>query len=167
MYTYLHLAADKDLTMALLDNKVSAVAYETIENQHGELPCLRPMSEIAGRLSVQEGAKYLEKPYKGRGVLLEACRVERGKVAIIGGGNCGFKCMQNGARGMGANVTILDIGVKRLVYLDDVFNGSNTTLYSSEANIQKSLSEADLVIGAVLIPERRRRNLLQNRISNS
>jgi len=152
VYTYLHLAADKDLTMALLDNKVSAVAYETIENQHGELPCLRPMSEIAGRLSVQEGAKYLEKPYKGRGVLLGGVPgVERGKVAIIGGGTVGLNACKM-ARGMGANVTILDIGAKRLAYLDDVFNGSITTLYSSKANIQKSLSEADLVIGAVLIP---------------
>jgi alanine dehydrogenase len=151
LYTYLHLAASAELTTALLDRKVTGVAYETIEDHTG-LPCLKPMSEIAGRLSVQEGAKYLEKPCGGRGVLLGGVPgVERGKIAIIGGGTVGLNACKM-AVGIGAQVTVIDLSLERLALLDDLFGGAITTLYSTSANIEKSLVEADLVIGAVLIP---------------
>ncbi|MBR2809128.1 MAG: alanine dehydrogenase [Erysipelotrichaceae bacterium] len=151
LYTYLHLAAEKRLAKELKDRKVSAVAYETIEEKDG-LPCLRPMSEIAGRLSIQEGAKYIESSYGGRGILLGGVPgVERGKVVIIGGGIAGTYAAK-AAIGMGAQVTVLDINLQRLTYLDDIFGTGVTTLYSSEKNIIKAISEADLVIGAVLIP---------------
>lgn len=151
LYTYLHLAADKKQTDALLEKRVKAVAYETIEvNQ--KLPCLAPMSEIAGRLSVQEGAKYLEKPFGGRGVLLGGVPgVERGKVAILGGGVVGANAAKM-AVGLGADVTLLDINGERMAYLDDVFAGRLKTLYSTDANIKQVLAESDLVIGAVLLP---------------
>ena len=152
LYTYLHLAADPALTDALIKNKVNAVAYETIEDAHRRLPCLRPMSEIAGRLSAQEGAKYLEKTFGGRGVLLGGVPgVCRGKVAILGGGIVGTNALKI-AVGLGADVSILDISGDRLAYLDDIFGNSITTLYSNEANIEAVLREADVVIGAVLIP---------------
>ncbi|NRA36607.1 MAG: alanine dehydrogenase [Planctomycetes bacterium] len=155
LYTYLHLAADKPLTEMLIKNKIKAVAYETIEDDEGKLPCLRPMSEIAGRLSVQEGAKYLEKTYGGRGVLLGGVPgVRRGKIAIIGGGIVGTNACKM-AVGIGAEVNILDVSGDRLAYLDDIFGSSITTLYSHEANIEKALSEADVIIGAVLLPGRK------------
>ncbi|TFG62961.1 MAG: alanine dehydrogenase [Spirochaetales bacterium] len=152
IYTYLHLAASRELTDTLLGKKVKAVAYETIETADGSLPCLKPMSEIAGRLAVQEGAKYLEKTYGGRGVLLGGVPgVERGKVAIIGGGVVGTNACKI-AVGMGAEVTILDINAKRLEYLDDIFSTRITTLYNTDYNLEKVLSQSDLVIGAVLLP---------------
>lgn len=152
IFTYLHLAPNRPLAEALLASGVKAVAYETIENGSGSLPCLRPMSEIAGRLSIQEGAKYLERPFGGRGILLGGVPgVERGKVVVIGGGITGTYAAK-AAVGMGAHVTLLDINLSRLVYLEDIFGASVTTLYSSETNIARSLAEADLVIGAVLIP---------------
>ena len=152
LYTYLHLAADLNLTKALLKNKVKAMAYETIIGDNGSLPCLQPMSEIAGRLAIQEGAKYLEKPYGGRGMLLSGVPgVEKGNIVIIGGGTVGVNACKM-AVGMGANVTILDVSAKRLAYLDDIFHGSITTLYSTKANIQKAIAQADLVVGAVLLP---------------
>ena len=152
LYTYLHLAANKDLTKSLLDKKVKAVAYETIETVDGQLPCLKPMSEIAGRLSIQEGAKYLEKPYGGRGVLLGGVPgVQRGKVAILGGGTVGTNACKI-ATGIGADVTILDINAHRLEYLDDIFGSRINTLYSTDANIEKVLKRSDLIIGAVLVP---------------
>jgi len=151
LYTYLHLAADEKLTNELLTRKVTAVAYETIETDDGALPCLRPMSEIAGRLSVQEGAKYLEKTFGGRGVLLGGVPgVHRGKVVIIGGGVVGLNACKI-AVGLGAEVTLLDVRADRLAYLDDIFNGRVTTLYSTEANIEQVLRDSDLVIGAVLV----------------
>jgi alanine dehydrogenase len=154
LYTYLHLAADAPLTRALLDAGVKAVAYETIVGREGGLPCLAPMSEIAGRMSVQEGAKYLEKTYGGRGVLLAGVPgVERGNVVILGGGNVGTNACKI-AVGMGANVTVMDVNIRRLAYLDDVFPKQITTLYASRDNIQKALAQADLVIGAVLLPGR-------------
>ena len=154
LYTYLHLAADAPLTRALLDAEVDAVAYETIRDRDGALPCLAPMSEIAGRMSVQEGAKYLEKTYGGRGVLLAGVPgVPRGKVVIIGGGNVGTNACKI-AVGMGADVTVLDVSAKRLAYLDDIFPRQITTLYSTRENIRRCLAEADLVIGAVLLPGR-------------
>ena len=152
LYTYLHLAPNKGLVDALLEKKVKAVAYETIKDENGNLPCLRPMSQIAGRLSVQEGAKYLEKGFGGRGILLGGVPgVERGKIVIVGGGVAGTYAAK-AAVGIDAQVTILDINANRLAYLEDIFGASVTTLYSSEANIRKALSEADLVIGSVLIP---------------
>jgi len=151
LYTYLHLAADPQ-AQALMEKGVKAVAYETITDESGHLPCLTPMSEIAGRLATQEGAKYLEKPFGGRGILLGGVPgVMRGNVTIIGGGIVGLNACKI-AVGMGANVTILDISAQRLAYLDDIFGSRITTLYSTRTNILKSIKEADLVIGAVLIP---------------
>ena len=151
LYTYLHLAANVPLARALMDRGVVAIAYETIELPDGSLPCLTPMSEIAGRLSVQEGAKYLEKEFGGRGILLGGVPgVPRGSVAILGGGVVGTNACKI-ATGIGANVTILDVNARRLAYLDDIFGSSITTLYATDANIDYVLSEADIVIGAVLL----------------
>jgi len=151
LFTYLHLAADRDLTEAMMKAGIKGVAYETIETEGGQLPCLQPMSEIAGRLAIQEGAKYLEKTFGGRGVLLGGVPgVERGKVGIIGGGVVGTNACKI-ATGMGADVTILDISATKLAYLDDIFGSRITTLYSTDANIEKILRESDLIIGAVLL----------------
>lgn len=152
LYTYLHLAPNPGLTKELMDRKVKAVAYETITDESGNLPCLRPMSQIAGRLSIQEGAKYLERSFGGRGILLGGVPgVERGKIVIIGGGVAGTYAAK-AAVGIDAQVTLLDVNLNRLSYLEDIFGASVTTLYSTEANITKALKEADLVIGSVLIP---------------
>ncbi len=152
LFTYLHLAADRALTEAMLKAGIKGVAYETIETPDKQLPCLQPMSEIAGRLAVQEGAKFLEKTFGGRGVLLGGVPgVERGKVGIIGGGVVGTNACKI-ATGMGADVTILDISARRLAYLDDIFGSRITALYSTDANIEKVLRESDLIIGAVLLP---------------
>jgi alanine dehydrogenase len=152
LYTYLHLAANEELTNELMQRKIKAVAYETIENSEGQLPCLKPMSEIAGRLAVQEGAKYLEKTFGGRGILLGGVPgITRGKVCILGGGIVGINACKI-ASGMGADVTILDINASRLAYLDDIFGSRITTLYSTAANIDKVLHESDVLIGAVLLP---------------
>ncbi len=152
LFTYLHLAANRELTEELIKRNIKAIAYETIENSEGQLPCLKPMSEIAGRLSVQEGAKYLEKTFGGRGVLLGGVPgVARGKVGILGGGVVGTNACKI-ASGMGADVTILEISASRLAYLDDIFGSRITTLYSTDANIEKVLRESDVIIGAVLLP---------------
>lgn len=161
VYTYLHLAADGSLTRALLESGVSAVGYETMRTADGHLPCLAPMSEIAGRLSVQEGAKYLERPFGGRGVLLSGVPgTERGRVAILGGGTVGLNACKIAA-GMGAEVTVLDVNTARLGYLDDLFGGRITTLYSNDANVERVLGESDLVIGAVLVPGARAPKLVR------
>ena len=152
LYTYLHLADNEPLTRELLARKVKAVAYETIVGPKNSLPCLAPMSHIAGRLSVQEGAKYLEKTFGGRGVLLAGVPgVSCGKVVVLGGGNVGTNACKL-AIGMGANVTVLDINLERLSYLDDLFFPQITTLYASRGNILEAIKDADLVIGAVLVP---------------
>lgn len=152
LFTYLHLAPNPELAEALMKRGVKAVAYETITDKEGNLPCLRPMSQVAGRLSIQEGAKYLERSFGGRGILLGGVPgVERGKITIIGGGIAGTYAAK-AAVGMDAQVTVLDVNLNRLSYLEDVFGASVTTLYSTEANIRKCLAEADLVIGSVLIP---------------
>jgi alanine dehydrogenase len=152
IYTYLHLAAERDLTEALLACKAKAVAYETITDNAGGLPLLRPMSEIAGKLSVQAGARCLEKPMGGRGVLLGgAVGVRNGDIAIIGAGVVGTAALKM-AVGLGANVTVLDTSIDRLTYLDDVFANSIQTLYSTASTIEMAITHADLVIGAVLIP---------------
>ena len=152
LYTYLHLAADKEQTDALLSGKVKGVAYETLIERDGSIPLLAPMSQIAGRLSIQEGAKYLEKIHGGEGVLLAGVPgTPKANVVILGGGNVGTNACKI-AVGMGANVTILDINLHRLAQLDDLFGARIQTLVSSDANIEKSVREADLVVGCVLIP---------------
>lgn len=151
LFTYLHLAADRDFTCTLMALGVTGVAYETIEAEDGHLPCLQPMSQIAGRLAVQEGAKYLEKAFGGRGILLGGVPgVVRGRVAILGGGVVGLNACKI-AVGLGAEVTVLDINAERLAYFDDIFAGRVTTLYSTRANIDRVVRECDLLIGAVLL----------------
>lgn len=152
LYTYLHLAADKPQTDALLDGHVKGVAYETLCERDKSLPLLAPMSQIAGRLSVQEGAKYLEKIFGGSGVLLGGVPgTPKANVVILGGGSVGTNACKI-AVGMGANVTILDVNIQRLAYLDDIFGARIQTLASTDANIEKCVKEADLVVGSVLIP---------------
>jgi len=151
LFTYLHLAADREQAEALLARKIVGIAYETVQLADGTLPLLTPMSEIAGRLAVQEGAKYLEKPFGGRGVLLGGVPgVRRGKVAIIGGGVVGLNAAKI-AVGMGADVVILDVSQKRLAYLADIFGNSLQTLFSTRANTQDALRDCDVLIGAVLV----------------
>ncbi len=152
LYTYLHLAAEAELTKQLMERKVKAVAYETIQLDDGTLPLLTPMSEVAGRMATQVGARYLQKSEGGKGILLAGVPgVRRGKVTIIGGGVSGTSAAVI-AIGMGAQVTILDINMHRLTYLDDIFKNSINTLYSNPLNIEKAVKEADLVIGTVLLP---------------
>lgn len=152
LYTYLHLAAEPELTKQLMERKVKAVAYETIQLDDGTLPLLTPMSEVAGRMATQVGARYLQKSEGGKGILLAGVPgVRRGKVTIIGGGVSGTSAAVI-AIGMGAQVTILDINMHRLTYLDDIFKNSINTLYSNPLNIEKAVKEADLVIGTVLLP---------------
>ena len=152
IYTYLHLAASRELANALLASKCKAIAYETIEDAKGGLPLLRPMSEIAGKLSVQAGARCLEKPMGGRGVLLGgAVGVKKAECVIIGAGVVGTAAVKM-AIGLGANVTLLDKSIDRLAYLDDVFGNQIQTLYSTPTTIEDALAKADLVIGAVLVP---------------
>ena len=152
LYTYLHLAADKPQTDALLGAKVKGVAYETLIERNGSIPLLAPMSQIAGRLSIQEGAKYLEKRFGGEGVLLAGVPgTPKANIVILGGGSVGTNACKI-AVGMGANVTIMDINLQRLAYLDDIFGARIQTLVSNDANIEKAVKEADLVIGCVLIP---------------
>jgi alanine dehydrogenase len=151
LFTYLHLAAVPALADALVQKRVTAVAYETIELEDGSLPCLTPMSAIAGRLAVQQGAKYLERPYGGRGVLLGGVPgVQRGRVVVIGGGVVGTHATKM-AVGLGADVTVLELSQRRLAELDDLFGGRVQTLVSNEGNLVRALAHADLVIGAVLV----------------
>jgi alanine dehydrogenase len=152
LFTYLHLAPLKALTDALLGSKVTGIAYETVKDKAGTLPLLTPMSEVAGRLSVQIGAAYLEKEHGGRGVLLGGVPgVPPGNVCVIGGGIVGTNAAKI-AVGMGAKVTLLDLNLNRLRELDDIFNGKLFTLASNSYNVERAVCEADLVIGGVLIP---------------
>ena len=152
LFTYLHLAPLPELTNRLLDSKVNGVAYETILEPDGSLPLLTPMSEVAGRMSVQVGAQYLEKPNGGRGILLGGVPgVARGNVVILGGGIVGTNAAKI-AIGMDANVTIIDRSLNRLRELDDIFGGQVVTLASNTWTISETLKTADLVVGAVLIP---------------
>jgi len=152
LFTYLHLAPIPDLTGELLKKKVTGIAYETVTDRNGTLPLLTPMSEVAGRMSVQVGASYLEKEKGGRGVLLGGVPgVPPAKVVIIGGGIVGTHAAKI-ALGMGADTTIIDINLNRLRELDDIFGGRVRTLASNSYSIAKATSEADLVIGGVLIP---------------
>jgi alanine dehydrogenase len=151
LYTYLHLAAVPELAKELVNRKVSAVAYETIELANGSLPLLTPMSEVAGRMAVQVGAQCLQKHNGGKGLLLGGVPgVKRGRVVIIGGGVVGINSAKM-AVGLGASVTILDVNAARLAYLDDVFGNNISTLMSNPENIATAVREADLVVGAVLI----------------
>jgi alanine dehydrogenase len=161
IYTYFHFAAAEELTRAVIASGAIAVAYETVQLPSGELPLLTPMSEVAGRMAVQEGAKYLEKLYGGRGVLLGGVPgVAPAEVTIIGGGVVGINAAKMAA-GMGAHVTILDISLDRLRYLDDVLPTNVDTVYSNRHNILESAARADLVIGAVLLPGAKAPHLLK------
>jgi len=152
LYTYLHLAAELPLTKALLERKVKGVAYETIVDNNGGLPLLKPMSEVAGKLSVQAGARCLEKIMGGRGVLLGGVPgTQKANVVIIGGGVVGKSAMKM-AIGLGANVTVFDNNLDTLTTLDDIWGAKIQTLYSTPSAIEAALMDADLVIGAVLIP---------------
>ena len=152
IYTYFHLAAVPELCKVLVKKKVSAVAYETIQLDDGSLPLLRPMSEVAGKMSIQVGAACLEKERGGKGILLGGVPgVRRARVVIIGGGVVGTNAAKM-AVGLGAEVTILDVNLNQLSYLDDVFLGRVSTLNSDAENIARSVREADLVVGGVLIP---------------
>lgn len=152
LFTYLHLAASKELTDALIAKGLVGIAYETIQLPNGSLPLLTPMSEIAGRMAVQVGAQYLEKSYGGRGILLGGIPgVPPAEVVIIGGGVTGTQAAKV-ALGMGANVTILDTNLDRLRYLEDILSGRLVTLASNPETVERSAQYADLLIGAVLIP---------------
>jgi alanine dehydrogenase len=152
LFTYLHLAPLPELTNRLIESKVSGVAYETIREADGSLPLLTPMSEVAGRMSVQVGAQYLEKPNGGRGILLGGVPgVAPANAVILGGGVVGTNAAKM-ALGLGAHVTIIDRDLNRLRDLDDIFNGQVVTLASNALTIRENLRTADLVVGAVLIP---------------
>lgn len=152
LYTYLHLAADKELTEGLMKSGCTGVAYETITNNRGGLPLLVPMSEVAGRMATQIGASYLQLDNGGKGILLGGVPgVRRAKVTVIGAGIAGTNAIKM-AMGLGAEVTALDVSSEKLAYLDDLFDNRITTLYSNIENIENSVINSDLVIGSVLIP---------------
>ncbi|HGO9400702.1 TPA: alanine dehydrogenase [Bacillus cereus] len=152
LFTYLHLAPEPELTKALIDNKVVSIAYETVQLDNRSLPLLAPMSEVAGRMSAQIGAQFLEKNKGGKGILLAGVPgVKRGKVTIIGGDQAGTNAAKI-AVGLGADVTIIDLSAERLRQLDDIFGNQVKTLMSNPYNIAEAVKESDLVIGAVLIP---------------
>ena len=152
LFTYLHLAPDRELTKQLVERKVTGIAYETITDRHGTLPLLTPMSEVAGRMAIQVGAHYLEKMSGGRGILLGGVPgVPAARVVIIGGGVVGTNAAKI-AVGMGAHVTIIDNNLDRLRELDDIFLSKISTLASSAYMIHDAISQADLIVGAVLVP---------------
>jgi len=151
IFTYFHFAANRELTEAMLERKITALAYETLQTEDGQLPCLTPMSEVAGRMAVHEGAKYLEKPMQGRGILLSGVPgVYPAEVTILGAGVVGANACKMAA-GLGANVTVLDINLNRLRYLDEVMPPNVHTLMSNSHNIRESVIKADLVISSVLM----------------
>jgi len=152
MFTYFHFAADRELTEAILASGITAVAYETLRDDQGRLPLLTPMSEVAGRMSIQEGAKYLERPQMGRGILLGGVPgVAPAHITILGGGIVGANAAKVAA-GFGADICLLDVNMDRLRYLDDVMPANVDVLFSDRHTIREQLTRADLVIGAVLIP---------------
>jgi alanine dehydrogenase len=152
LFAYFHFAADRRLTEAVLGTGAAAVAYETLRDRHGHLPLLTPMSEVAGRMSIQEGAKYLERPQMGRGILLGGVPgVQPAQIAILGGGVVGSNAAKVAA-GFGASIAVLDIDLDRLRYLDDVMPPNVTKLFSDRHTIRQELGRADLVIGSVLVP---------------
>jgi alanine dehydrogenase len=161
VFTYFHFAADRGLTEAILRSGATAVAYETLRDEHGRLPLLTPMSEVAGRMSIQEGAKYLERPQMGRGILLGGVPgVQPAQITILGGGTVGANAAKVAA-GFGASVAILDVSVDRLRYLDDIMPPNVTTLFSDRHTIRQQLRSADLVIGSVLVPGARAPRLIE------
>jgi len=161
VFTYFHFAADKELTLACLQSKCIACAYETLTDDAGKLPLLTPMSEVAGKLSIQEGAKYLERPWGGSGVLLGGVPgVAPGNVLIIGGGVVGT-CAARMAAGLGADVVITDINLDRLRFLDEIMPANVRTIYSDPQAIRERLRWADLIIGAVLVPGARAPKLIR------
>src|SRR5262245_38416162 len=152
VFTYFHFAADRKLTEAVLESGATAAAYETLRDDQGRLPLLTPMSEVAGRMSIQEGAKYLERPQMGRGILLGGVPgVAPANIAILGGGVVGANAAKVAA-GFGANIGLLDVNMDRLRYLDDVMPPNVDCLFSDRHTVREQLRNADLVIGAVLIP---------------
>ncbi len=152
VFTYFHFAADQELTEAMIDSKSICIAYETVQDANGKLPLLTPMSEVAGRMSIQQGAKYLEKPVKGKGLLLGGVPgVSPGKVLVLGAGVVGIQAAKMAA-GLGAHVTILDINMDRLRYVNDIMPSHVVTEFSNEYNIRKHIKTHDLIIGGVLIP---------------
>ncbi len=152
LFTYFHFASSEELTRAMIGRKSICLAYETVELPNRSLPLLVPMSEVAGRMSIQEGAKYLEKPIKGRGILLGGVPgVPPGKVMILGAGVAGTNAAKMAA-GLGAQVTILDINLERLRYLNDIMPSNVVTMFSNEYNIRKLIKDQDLIVGSVLIP---------------
>ncbi|HSJ25030.1 MAG TPA: alanine dehydrogenase [Longimicrobiales bacterium] len=161
IFTYFHFAASEELTKAVIDSGSIAIAYETVQLPTGELPLLTPMSEVAGRMSVLEGAKYLEKFFGGRGVLLGGVPgVMPGKVVVLGGGIVGSNAARMAA-GLGARVVILDVSLNRLRYLADVMPANVTTMYSNRYNIMEQIRDADIVVGAVLLPGAKAPNLIR------
>lgn len=152
VFTYFHFASSEQLTYAMIDRKAVCLAYETVETKDRTLPLLVPMSEVAGRMSIQEGAKYLEKPLKGRGILLGGVPgVKPANVLILGGGVVGTQAAKMAA-GLGANVTLMDLSLNRLRYLSDVMPANVHTMVSNEYNIREEIKHSDLIVGAVLIP---------------
>jgi alanine dehydrogenase len=152
LFTYFHFAADEKLSMALLESGAVSIAYETVQLPTGELPLLTPMSEVAGRMAIQEGAKYLEKAFGGLGILLGGVPgVRPAEVAILGGGVVGTQAAWMAA-GLGSRVTVLDLNLERLRYLDDVMPKNVVGQYSNRHNILEAIQSADLVVGAVLLP---------------
>ena len=161
IFTYFHFAAAEELTRAVMKSRAIAIAYETVQLPSGELPLLTPMSEVAGRMAIQEGAKYLEKFFGGRGMLLGGVPgVAPAKVVVIGGGIVGSNAARMAA-GLGAKVVILDVSLNRLRYLADVMPANVTTLYSNRYNILEQIRDADLVVGAVLLPGAKAPNLVR------
>jgi alanine dehydrogenase len=161
LYTYLHLASSLDVTKALVEKGVTSYAYEMIKDDNGGFPCLAPMSEIAGKLSIQQAAKYLEKSFGGRGILMGGVAgVERAKVSILGGGVVGLNATKV-AVGMGADVTVMDINNHILQNYEDQYGTQVSTLYSNEENINKVLSYSDVIIGAVLLPGEKAPHLIR------
>ncbi len=161
MFTYFHFAADRRLTDAVLASGVTAAAYETLRDDQGRLPLLTPMSEVAGRMSIQEGAKYLERPQMGRGILLGGVPgVAPAHITILGGGIVGANAAKVAA-GFGADIVLLDVNMDRLRYLDDIMPANVDVLFSDRHTIREQLSRADLVIGAVLIPGAKAPRLIQ------
>jgi len=152
LFTYFHFASSQALTEAMLASKATCIAYETVEEIDGSLPLLTPMSEIAGRMATQQGAKFLEKPIKGKGILLGGVPgVPPGKVLVIGAGVVGIQAAKMAA-GLGASVVVMDINMKQLRYINDVMPPHVVTEFSNEYNIRKHIKDADLIVGAVLIP---------------
>ena len=152
IFTYFHFAASTQLTQACMESEIVAIAYETIKDRKGQLPLLTPMSEIAGKMSIQEGAKYLEKPMMGRGILLGGVPgVPPADVVVLGAGIVGTNAAKVAA-GLGANVTLMDVNLDRLRYLDDVMPANVSTIFSDPQTVREGLMKADLVVGAVLIP---------------